>query len=98
MKLISLFSCCGGLDRGFENAGFKVVWANEFDKSIWATFEKNFSHTVLNRRSITDMPSAEIPDDSIGVIGGPPCQSWSEAGALRGIEDERGKLFFEFVR
>ena len=39
----------------------------------------------------------DIPD-CIGIIGGPPCQSWSEAGALRGINDERGKLFYEFIR
>ncbi len=43
------------------------------------------------------MPSADIPDTE-GIIGGPPCQSWSEAGACRGINDHRGKLFFEYIR
>ncbi|MCD7777112.1 MAG: DNA cytosine methyltransferase, partial [Clostridiales bacterium] len=38
------------------------------------------------------------PDDIDGIIGGPPCQSWSEAGALRGIKDERGQLFFDYIR
>lgn len=97
MNIISLFSGAGGLDLGFEKAGFKTVWANEYDKEIWETFEKNFPHTKLDRRSIRDILSSDIPE-AIGLIGGPPCQSWSEAGALRGIEDHRGQLFFEFIR
>lgn len=97
MNIISLFSGAGGLDLGFEKAGFKTVWANEYDNEIWETFEKNFSSTKLDRRSIVDIPSTDIPD-AIGLIGGPPCQSWSEAGKSRGIEDHRGQLFFEFIR
>ncbi len=98
MNIIALFAGAGGLDLGFEKAGFNVVWANEYDKEIWETYEKNFPQTVLDRRSIRDIPSDEIPNDFDGVIGGPPCQSWSEAGALRGIEDARGQLFYEFIR
>jgi len=97
MNIVSLFSGAGGLDKGFEAAGFQTVWANEYDKDIWETFEKNFSNTTLDRRSIRDVPSHEIPDCD-GIIGGPPCQSWSEGGALRGIKDKRGQLFFEFIR
>jgi DNA (cytosine-5)-methyltransferase 1 len=97
MKIVSLFSGAGGLDKGFEMAGFDTIWANEYDKDIWETFEKNFSNTTLNKRSIRDVLSSDIPDCD-GIIGGPPCQSWSEAGALRGINDKRGQLFFEFIR
>ncbi len=97
MKIVSLFSGAGGLDLGFEKAGFTTVWANEYDKDIWETYEKNFPHVALNRQSIRDVDSSEIPDCD-GIIGGPPCQSWSEAGALRGIKDKRGQLFFEFIR
>lgn len=97
MRIISLFSGAGGLDLGFEKAGFKTIWANEYDKDIWETFEKNFPNTKLDRRSIVNIPSIEIPE-AIGLIGGPPCQSWSEAGTLRGIDDHRGQLFFEFIR
>ncbi|MCI0500230.1 MAG: DNA cytosine methyltransferase, partial [Epsilonproteobacteria bacterium] len=97
MNIISLFSGAGGLDLGFEKAGFNTIWANEYDKDIWETFEKNFTHTTLDRRSIVNIPSIEIPH-AIGLIGGPPCQSWSEAGSLRGIDDHRGQLFFEFIR
>jgi len=97
LNIISLFSGAGGLDLGFEKAGFQTIWANEYDKEIWETFEKNFPHTKLDRRSIVAIPSSDIPE-AIGLIGGPPCQSWSEAGALRGIDDHRGQLFFEFIR
>jgi DNA (cytosine-5)-methyltransferase 1 len=97
MKIASLFTGAGGLDLGFEKAGFHVAWANEFDRTIWETFEYNFPKTKLDKRSIVDIPSSEIPD-AVGIIGGPPCQSWSEAGAGRGIEDKRGQLFYEYIR
>lgn len=96
-KIVSLFSGAGGLDKGFEQAGFDIIWANEYDSTIWETFEHNFPNAVLDRRSIRNVPSDDIPD-CIGIIGGPPCQSWSEAGALRGINDSRGQLFYEFIR
>jgi DNA (cytosine-5)-methyltransferase 1 len=98
MKLASLFTGAGGLDLGFEKAGFHVVWANEYDSTIWETFEHNFPKTKSDRRSIVDVSSSDIPDNIDGIIGGPPCQSWSEAGAGRGIDDKRGQLFFEYIR
>lgn len=82
---------------GFEKEGFETVWANEFDKDIWETFSLNFPNTKLDKRNIADIPSEEIPEAD-GLIGGPPCQSWSEAGKSRGLKDERGQLFFEFIR
>lgn len=97
MKVVSLFSGAGGLDLGFEKAGFQIIWANEFDKAIWETFEHNFPHTKLDKRSITEVQSHEVPDAD-GFIGGPPCQSWSEAGAGRGIHDKRGQLFHDYIR
>lgn len=96
MKVISLFSGAGGLDLGFEKAGFEIEWANEFDKSIWETYEKNHSN-YLDKRDIRKIPLNEIPECD-GIIGGPPCQSWSEAGACKGINDDRGKLFYEFIK
>jgi len=97
MKVVSLFSGAGGLDKGFEEAGMEIILANEFDKKIHSTFRRNFPDTILDTRSIVDIDAKEIPDCD-GIIGGPPCQSWSEAGALRGIDDERGQLFFEYIR
>ena len=96
-RVVSLFTGAGGLDLGFKLAGFNTIWANEYDKSIWDTFRTNFPKTILDTRSIVDVSSSEIPD-SIGIIGGPPCQSWSEAGARRGINDHRGLLFYEYIR
>jgi DNA (cytosine-5)-methyltransferase 1 len=97
MKIVSFFAGAGGLDLGFEKAGFDVVWANEYDKEIWATYELNHPKTVLDKRSITNVKENEVPDCD-GIIGGPPCQSWSEAGAMKGIEDKRGQLFYDFIR
>lgn len=97
MKVVSFFAGAGGLDLGFEQAGFDVIWANEYDKEIWSTYERNHKNTILDKRSIVNIPSSEVPDCD-GIIGGPPCQSWSEAGSLRGITDKRGQLFFEFMR
>ena len=54
LQIVSLFSGCGGLDKGFENAGFETVLANKYDKSIWATFEANFPNALLDRRSIKE--------------------------------------------
>jgi DNA (cytosine-5)-methyltransferase 1 len=98
MQVISLFSGAGGLDLGFEKAGFETVFANEYDKTIWATYQANFPKVHLDTRSIVDIPDADVPKEADGLIGGPPCQSWSEAGAHRGIEDQRGQLFFEYER
>ena len=98
MKVISLFSGCGGLDLGFEKAGFEVPVANEYDPTIWETFEVNHPKTKLIRGDIRKIKESDFPKDVDGIIGGPPCQSWSEAGALRGIEDARGQLFFDYIR
>jgi DNA (cytosine-5)-methyltransferase 1 len=97
MKVASLFAGAGGLDLGFRNAGFDIVWANEFDKTIWKTYEKNHKNIFLDKRDIRKVQVSDIPKVD-GIIGGPPCQSWSLAGKMRGSNDERGKLFFEYLR
>ncbi len=96
-KIASLFSGCGGLDLGFANAGFEISYANEYDRVIWDTYRHNHKHTKFDERSILDIKTDDIPDID-GLIGGPPCQSWSLAGSMRGVDDPRGKLFYEYVR
>jgi len=96
LSVAGFFAGAGGLDLGFKQAGFSVPYANEYDKAIWETYEKNFPKTQLDRRSIVDISPEDIPDVT-GFVGGPPCQSWSEAGAARGIEDHRGQLFFTYM-
>jgi len=97
IKVVSLFSGCGGLDLGFEKANYSIVWANEYDKDIWATYRHNHKSTILDTRSIIDIQESEVPDCD-GIIGGPPCQSWSEGGAKRGLNDSRGRLFYDYIR
>jgi len=96
MKIASLFAGSGGLDLGFEQAGCEVVFANEHDATIWPTYEANHP-CALDKRDIRAIQSSEVPDCD-GIIGGPPCQSWSEAGALRGMNDSRGQLFLDYIR
>ena len=102
MKIISLFSGCGGLDLGFEKAGFEIPVANDYDKTIWSTYKVNHPKTKLiegDIRQVTKVDMEKYLNGEIdGIIGGPPCQSWSEAGALKGIDDERGQLFFDYIR
>lgn len=98
MRLISLFSGCGGLDLGFERAGFDIPIANEFDPTVWSTFKCNHPRTTLLTDDIRRLRADDLPDDIDGIIGGPPCQSWSEAGARRGINDAGGQLFFDYIR
>lgn len=102
MNVISLFSGCGGLDLGFERAGFNILVANEFDPTIYETYKINHPNTHLiegDVRNITKEDIAPFLSGEVdGIIGGPPCQSWSEAGSLRGIDDARGQLFFDYIR
>lgn len=93
----SLFAGAGGLDLGFQKSGFKIPYANEKDKNVWETYELNHPNCHLDKRSITEVKSNEIPEVD-GIIGGPPCQSWSAGGSKRGVEDPRGQLFFDFIR
>jgi len=98
MNIISLFSGAGGLDLGFHKAGFHTVVANEFDAKICLTFRANFPETHLIEGDIRQVSADEFPKNVMGIIGGPPCQSWSEAGTLKGIEDARGQLFYDYIR
>lgn len=97
LSVVSLFSGCGGLDLGFEQAGYDVRYANDIDPAVKETYELNHAGIRLDGRSIADVSPQELPEAQ-GFIGGPPCQSWSLAGAMRGADDPRGRLFFEYIR
>ncbi len=75
--LISLFAGAGGMDLGFEKAGFTVTVANEYDPKICPTYRKNHTHTKLIEGDIRKIDVSELPNDAVGLIGGPPCQSWA---------------------
>ena len=96
-KICSLFSGIGGIDLGFQQAGFDVVWANELDKDAAYTYEYNFGKGVLVQSNIKKINPESIPGFDV-LVAGFPCQAFSVAGKQRGFEDSRGNLFFEIER
>lgn len=96
MKVVSFFAGCGGLDLGFRQAGFDVVWANEFEPHCRATYIKNHPNTEFILGDVCQINPASIPDCD-GFIGGPPCQSWSVGGKQKGLDDQRGQLFLKYI-
>ena len=97
IKVCSLFSGIGGIDLGFKQAGFEIVWANEIDRYASETYKKNFGSKSLVVKDLRKIHPEEIPDFDV-LVAGFPCQSFSSAGKQRGFDDNRGKLFFEIVR
>ena len=79
MIVVSFFAGCGGLDLGFEQAGFQVVWANEFEPAVRDTYLRNHPDTEFVLADLNTINPKDVPDCD-GFIGGPPCQSWSVAG------------------
>ena len=96
-RVISLFSGAGGMDLGFKNEGFDVVWANDFFLEATQTYRKNFGDHVVYG-DITKISSSEMPDNIDIVIGGFPCQGFSVANTKRSIEDNRNFLYKEMLR
>lgn len=94
----SFFAGVGGIDLAFEQAGFKVVYANEIDKNAAKTYELNFNLKV-DIRDIKEVKITELPDFNI-LVAGFPCQAFSIAGYRQGFNDEkgRGNLFFDIVK
>ena len=91
LRTVSLFSGAGGLDLGFLNAGFDIVWANDVDRYAVEAYRHNISeHVVLG--DINQLLD-EIPQHDV-LIGGFPCQPFSMMGQQLGFDDERGTLFF----
>lgn len=95
MRVASLFCGCGGLDLGFHQAGYDIVWANDFDKYAVKTYNCNFSNPAicadLNEIDINTIPEHDV------LIGGFPCQPFSMMGKEKGFDDKRGTLFFRVV-
>ena len=97
MNVVSFFAGCGGLDLGFEQAGFNVIWANDFEKSVEDTYRLNHPKTQFVLEDICNLSEMDIPACD-GFIGGPPCQAWSAGGRNMGLKDERGRVFLEYIR
>lgn len=97
LRVVSLFAGAGGMDLGFKNAGFDIVWANDFNYDATITYKNNIGNHIIHG-NILDIKSSDIPDNIDVVIGGFPCQGFSVANTKRSIEDERNFLYKELLR
>jgi len=97
LKVVGLFSGCGGLDLGFSQAGYDIIWANDFNNDAVKTYRRNIGkHIILG--DITEIPSSVIPDDFDVLLGGFPCQGFSIANNKRNMSDKRNFLYLEMLR
>ncbi len=97
LRVGSMFCGMGGIDLGFIQAGFEVVWANELDAAACKTYRHNFTGDHLQEQSIDTVTAQSLPDFDV-LVAGFPCQSFSIAGRQRGFLDPRGNLFFQIAR
>lgn len=95
--ICSLFAGIGGIDLGFIQAGFNVVWANEMDDAACKTYQHNFKTANLIEDNIKNIPADSIPEFDV-LTAGFPCQPFSIAGLQKGFKDRDGNLFFEITR
>ncbi len=107
LRILSFFTGCGGLDLGFEQAGFETVYATDIDADSCDTMRLNvgryFNEDIkIERADIVELKTATLPKNIDLIIGGPPCQSFSasgrRAGGAAGRLDERGRLFEAYCR
>ncbi len=96
LKVVSLFSGSGGMDLGFKEEGFELLWANDVNHWACETFKKNFGDHIVEG-SIVDIKNEEIPECDI-ILGGFPCQDFSMIWKRMGLRTERGNLYRQFVR
>ena len=94
-KFIDLFAGVGGFRLAFQKAGGKCVFSSEIDRYAQTTYAANFGE--VPEGDITKIQAGDIPDHDI-LLGGFPCQAFSQAGLKKGFTDTRGTLFFEIQR
>lgn len=96
--LLSMFSGCGGMDQGFAQSGYEIVWANDINPDACLTYRKNIG--TIFEGDVNDFQIPNIENLDV-LVAGFPCQSFSNAGNRKGIKEERGNLYkktLEFVR
>lgn len=93
-KVISLFSGCGGLDYGFHKAGYDIVYANDIDPYVKATYEANLGSIEI--KDICTIDKVTLPDCDV-ILAGIPCQPFSSAGNRKSTDDDRGNLFMQVM-
>lgn len=103
MNVIDLFSGCGGLSKGFMDAGCDVLLGVDIDQAALNTFEKNHPGACGLNGSLADSPTFKKMSKIIGsrkvdlIVGGPPCQGFSLTGP-RNFDDERNKLYLSYIK
>lgn len=97
-KVVSLFSGAGGLDIGFQKAGFDILWANDYDKDACESYKNNIGkHIRCGDIAAFEDELAHLNSPIDLLIGGPPCQGFSVAGKMN-PEDPRSKHVWTYVR
>ncbi len=94
-KFIDLFAGVGGIRIPFEELGGDCVFSSEWDKFSQQTYEANFGE--IPHGDITEIDAKDIPKHDL-LVGGFPCQAFSQAGLKKGFKDTRGTMFFEIAR
>ena len=100
IKVLSLFSGCGGLDLGFEQVGdYETVWANDINEWAVKTFRRHFGDVITseNIEKIEPDTDKSIPNCDL-IIGGFPCQDFSIIWKQPGLNGDRGSLYKNFLR
>lgn len=96
LRVAGSFSGTGGIELGFQQAGFEIVWSNEIDPHAQKTYAANFDAGHLDARSVWEVDPNSIPDHDV-FVGGFPCQPFSHSGQRLGFADTRGTLFHAIV-
>jgi DNA (cytosine-5)-methyltransferase 1 len=94
-KFIDLFAGIGGIRLPFQELGGDCVFTSEWDKFSQKVYATNFGHIPYG--DITKIKENDIPEHDI-LLGGFPCQAFSQAGLKKGFNDSRGTMFFEIQR
>jgi len=94
LKMASFFAGVGGIDLGFERAGFKTVWANERDKYAVETYQCNFDNEII-LDDIVNVKENSVPDVDL-LLAGFPCQAFSVAGYRKGFEMKEEMYFLNW--
>lgn len=99
LNVLSMFSGCGGMDLGFHEAGFKIIWANDMNEDCAMTYRENFKR-ITGNDNFVEGNIAKIEKPCLNkktrvdvLLGGFPCQAYSNAGQRNGLNDERGRLY-----
>lgn len=98
LKAIELFSGCGGMALGFQNAGIESELLVEIDKHACETLRRNWPKKDIRQTDVAEVDFSPFKSQIDIVAGGFPCQAFSYAGQSRGFSDTRGTLFFQFAR